>query len=157
MHTHHSSKEHPFRLFLFAAASLVAIGSIAIGMKGFTAQNPFFPPFSAPASSRVVEGSITFLSGADASAPNKVVVLTRGREAVEVYEVMIDPNETVIMQGGRVTRVSQLENGQKVKVRYSEKDGFNVAGVIEITDPLPIPARAVQETPAPDPAKPKPD
>lgn len=157
MHSHHSSKEHASRLPLFVAASLVAIGSIAIGMKGFTAQHPFFPPFSAPASSRVIEGSITFLSGAEGSVPNKVVVLTRGREAAEVYEVMIDPNETVIMQGGRVTKVSQLENGQKVKVRYGEKAGFNVAGVIEITDPLPIPARAVQETPAPDPAKPKPD
>lgn len=124
-------------------ATLATAGMVAVGVKVSMTQ-PTFVPLP---ESRLVEGSISFLDRGAADLPQKVVVLTPGKEANQEMEVKIDPQETVVMQGGRVTELGQLENGQKVKVRYREKGGFNTASVIEITDPLPVPEEAKEPPP----------
>lgn len=56
-----------------------------------------------------------------------------------------DPNATLISEANKVVGLSSLETGQQVRVRYStDKDGKIVARYIEILDPQPMPAPAIE-------------
>ena len=49
--------------------------------------------------------------------------------------VIVDPNATLVSEHGRVVRLSHLEEGQRVKVRYTKEGGKPVARYIEILTP----------------------
>ncbi|MBI3332975.1 MAG: hypothetical protein HYZ93_02655 [Candidatus Omnitrophica bacterium] len=63
-----------------------------------------------------------------------------GKDAM--LSLALDPRDTVVLQGDRVTKLGHLEKGQKAKARYLLKDGREVATAVEIMDPEPMPSLA---------------
>ena len=135
------------RNVLIWISAILAVGAAAWGALAVTQGPAFYGP-GTPASSRLFEGSISEIAGASA-APLGVTVAGKNGS---VLQLVMDPQETVVLQGGRVTEAGQLEKGQQVKVRYALKDGKEVARSIEITDPLPM--LAPKDKPEPVPPKP---
>ena len=121
----------PALLAAFAVACGLACGamqhSLAVGAAG---QTPRMVP------SELIEGSIAEIMGTS-TAPFGLAI--SGADGSNTW-LAVDPLETVVLQGGRVTQFSNLERGQRVKARFAMKQGKEVARSIEITDPLPMPA-----------------
>lgn len=124
---------------------VLLMAGVVVWTAGAAIERPAAVPFApgAPAasstpaaSSQMVEGAITEISGTS-TAP--VGLAIDGPDGVKLW-LAVDPNNTVVLQGGRVTDFAQLESGQRVKARYGAKEGREVAQSIEITDPLPMPA-----------------
>ena len=90
------------------------------------------------APSQMFEGAIVEIRGSSA-AP---LAVSLAKADGSTIQVAVDPQETVVLRGGRVAEFNTLEKGQQVKTRYALKDGKEVARSIEITDPLPMLAPA---------------
>ena len=115
-------------------AALAVVCLMAWAAKG-ALQSSAVIGIGALAPSRLIEGSILEIRGTSAAPFGLAISGANGN-----VWLAIDPVETVVLQGGRVTQLSNLEKGQRVKARYATEHGKEVARSIEITDPLPMPA-----------------
>ena len=86
-----------------------------------------------PAPSISSMGSIVALD-LDAAPKNLSLLGKDGR----VLDLVIDPNDTVVLQGGKVTTPEHLKQGQKVRVYHALKDRLEVATSIHILEPEPM-------------------
>lgn len=88
----------------------------------------------------VVALALTFLIGGIASAAQQVEGTIQTIDAMG-KEIVLDngsrvavTDDTKIMQEGKEGRLEDLKPGGKVKASYEEKDGKNVATMLEVTN-----------------------
>lgn len=120
---------------MFVAAFAAVCGMAWATIQRAPALSSSRPAPMTPASTSV-EGSIAEIMGSPTAPFGVAIAIEDGTSTW----LAVDPLETVVLQGGRVTQFSNLERGQRVKALYAMKEGKEVARSIEITDPLPIPA-----------------
>ena len=93
--------------------------------------------------SPAVVGSITALD-LKSSAPSLKLAAADGK----IWTLGLDPKTTVIWQEGKISTLDQLSVGQRVQVRYTAKDGKEIAKSIQIAQAPKAAATAPAAAPA---------
>ena len=112
----------------------ILVGMVSVGLFAVLRARQPSATAAVPAPSILSVGSITQLD-LGAAAPKLALSDREGR----IVEIALDPNETVVMQGGKTTTLEHLEEGQQVKAYHTLKGDQEVATSIQIIEPEPMP------------------
>lgn len=83
------------------------------------------------------EGTISALD-LQAASPSLQLTAADGK----VWNVAVEPQATMVWRNGQMAKLDQLKAGERVKVRYTEKDGRHVAKSIQLAQaPAAAPAK----------------